>query len=120
MASLAYILPYLPGKEEVARDMLERLQQPGPMHDAYVASRTAKGITRETVRRQKTPDGSFAIIVLEGDDIGAALQQYATSDDAFDRQFREFVKEVHGIDLALDPPPDVVLVSDAEFQPARP
>lgn len=68
MASLAYILPYVPGKEEVARDMLERLQQPGPMNDAHVASNTAKGITRETVWRQRTPDGSFAIIVLEGDD----------------------------------------------------
>lgn len=42
MASLAYILPHVPGKEEVARDMLERLQQPGPMNDAYVASRTAQ------------------------------------------------------------------------------
>ena len=120
MASLAYILPYLPGKEEDARDMLARLQQPGPMNEAYVASRTAKGISRETVWRQRTPEGSFAIIVLEGDDPGAALQQYATSDEPFDRQFRDFVKDVHGIDMALDPPPDVVLVSDAGFQPARP
>ena len=39
----------------------------------------------------------------------------AFADDPFHRQFREFVEDVHGVDLANDPPPDVSLISDTRF-----
>ena len=48
-----------------------------------------------------------AIVTIEGDDLQSAFGKIATSDQPFDRQFREFVKDVHGVDLAKDPPPDV-------------
>ena len=48
-------------------------------------------------------------------DLMSALGVSATSDDPFHRQFREFVKDVHGVDLANDQPPDVHLISDARF-----
>jgi hypothetical protein len=53
--------------------------------------------------------------VLEGDDVQGALGVSATSDDPFHQQFREFVKDVHGVDLANDPPPDISLITDTQF-----
>jgi len=64
---------------------------------------------------QKTPDATLAIIVLEGDDVESALGVSATSDDPVHQQFREFVKDVHGVDLANDPPPDISLITDTQF-----
>jgi hypothetical protein len=115
VATIVFALPILPGKEDVDREMLERLNAPGPEKDAYVSARRAQGLTREQVWHQVTPNGTLAIIVLEGDDLISALGVSATSDDPFHRQFREFVKDVHGVDLANDPPPDVHLISDTRF-----
>jgi hypothetical protein len=53
--------------------------------------------------------------LLEGDDVHSALGVSATSDDPFHQQFREFVKDVHGVDLANDPPPDISLIADTQF-----
>jgi hypothetical protein len=115
VATIVFALPILPGKETVDREMLERLDAPGPEKDAYVSARRAQGITREQVWHQVTPNGTLAIIVLEGDDLMSALGVSATSDDPFHRQFREFVKDVHGVDLANDPPPEVQLITETRF-----
>jgi hypothetical protein len=115
VATIVFALPILPGKEEVDQEMLERLNAPGLEHDAYVSARRAQGLTREQVWHQVTPNGTLAIIVLEGDDLTSALGMSATSDEPFHRQFREFVKDVHGVDLANDPPPDVRLISETRF-----
>jgi hypothetical protein len=115
VATIVFALPILPGQEGVDREMLERLNAPGPQKDAYVGARRAQGLTREQVWHQVTPNGTLAIIVLEGDDVMSALGVSATSDDPFHRQFREFVKDVHGVDLANDPPPDISLITDTQF-----
>ena len=85
MATIVFALPILPGKEAVDREMLERLNAPGPEKDAYVSARRAQGITREQVWHQVTPNGTLAIIVLEGEDLMSALGVSATSDDPFHR-----------------------------------
>jgi hypothetical protein len=115
VATIVFALPIVPGKEDVDRQTLERLSTPGLEHDAYVSARRAQGLTREQVWHQVTPDGTLAIVVLEGDDVMSALGASATSDDPFHRRFREFVQDVHGVDLANDPPPDVRLISDTRF-----
>jgi len=115
VATIVFALPILPGKEGVDQEMLERLNAPGPEKDAYVSARRAQGLTREQVWHQVTPNGTLAIIVLEGDDLMSSLGVAATSDEPFHRQFREFVNDVHGVDLANDPPPDVRLISDTSF-----
>jgi hypothetical protein len=115
VATIVFALPILPGKEDVDREMLERLNAPGPEKDAYVGARRDQGLTREQVRHQVTPNGTLAIIVLEADDLMSALGVSATSDDPFHRQFREFVKDVHGVGFANDPPPDAQLISDTRF-----
>jgi hypothetical protein len=112
---LVFAMPVLPGKEETDREMFRRLSAPGPERDAYMAARRSQGLAREAVWHQKTPMGTFAIALLEGDDIASSLGRIATSDEPFARQFRAFVKDVHGVDLATDPPPDVIPLSDTRF-----
>ena len=53
---------------------------------------------------------TFAVVVLESPDIQAAMGALATSDEPFDKWFREHIRDVHGIDLAEEsPPPEQVL-----------
>jgi hypothetical protein len=115
MPIFAFAMPVVPGKEETDEKMLQQLSGSGPEHDAYVAARRAQGFSRELVFHQKTPMGTFALIILEGDDPAASLGKVATSDEPFAVQFREFVKEVHNVDLAKDPPPEVKLLMDTRF-----
>ena len=104
MATFAFAMPLLPGKEEVDREMFERFSS-GDEKEAYQAARRGQGLTREVVWHQPMPNGTLAIVLMEGDDVGSALQKIATSEEPFDQRFRDFVKEVQGIDLAMDPPP---------------
>src|SRR4051812_24607802 len=106
MATIAFVVPLLPGKEEADREMFKRFNS-GEEKKTYLAARRGQGVRREAVWHQKTPNGTLAIVMFEADDVGSALHKIATSDEPFDRQFREFIKEVHGIDLAKDPPPEV-------------
>jgi hypothetical protein len=108
MPAVAFCAPILPGKEETDRKGFEEVL--GPRREEYDASRRRAGITREMVWHQETPDGTVAVVYLEADDIPASMQALATSDDAFDKWFRELVKEVHGIDMSEGgPPPELVI-----------
>jgi hypothetical protein len=113
--TFVFVMPLLPGKAEVDRQMLERVTAPGPDRDAYVAARRSQGVAREAIWHQNTPMGTLAIVLLEAEDIASSFGKIATSDEPFAQQFREFVKEVHGVDLAKDPPPEVSLISDTRF-----
>jgi hypothetical protein len=114
MATFAFVAPVLPGKAETDRDGMQRFST-GEEKDAYEASRRALGFQREAIWHQETPDGTIAIVVWEADDIEAAFGGIATSDEPFDRQFREFLRDVHGLDVANDPPPEVRPVIDHRF-----
>ncbi len=112
MPSVAFCVPIIPGKEETDRSGFE--EAAGPRREEYDASRRRAGISREMVWHQATPDGTVAVVYLEADDIPAAMQAMATSDDPFDQRFRELLKEVHGIDLTEGgPAPE--LVHEASF-----
>ena len=116
MATSVFVLPIVPGKEDFDRETLQRMAAaPGPEHDAYVEARRAQGVTREAVWHQRTPMGTFAIVLMEGDDLNAAMGAMITGQDPFNTRFREFVKEVHGVDLAADAPPDVTPIVDNRF-----
>jgi hypothetical protein len=110
--STGFCAPIIPGKEEVDRKGLEEAQ--GPRREEYEASRRRAGITREMVWHQETPNGTVAVVYLEADDIPTAMQTLGTSDDPFDRWFRELVKDVHGIDMA-EGGPGPELVVDSSF-----
>jgi len=115
VATSVFVLPILPGKEDVDRDTLQGMAAPGPEHDAYVEARRSQGVTREAVWHQRTPMGTFAIVLMEGDDIDAAMGAMIAGQDPFNVQFRRFVQDVHGVDLAGDAPPDVTPIVDVRF-----
>jgi hypothetical protein len=57
----------------------------------------------------------MAVVVMEADDIGRAMEGVASSDDPFNQWFRERVQDVHGIDLQSGPPPESQQIHDHRF-----
>src|SRR5687768_16865715 len=106
MQTIGFIAPLVAGRTEADRAAMISCWR-GDRRDAYEASRRRHGITREAVFIQPTPGGDVAVVYLEADDVQSALAGMATSDDAFDRWFRDHVRDVHGIDIADGfPPPE--------------
>src|SRR3954452_10875293 len=104
--TLAFAMPILPGKSDADRAAMEACSN-GERQADHAASRVRAGITRESVWIQSTPGGDVAVVVLEGNDINAAMGTFATSQEAFDSWFRDVLKDVHGIDLSEEfPPPE--------------
>lgn len=97
--TICLALPLLPGTTDTERDEMMSCWQ-GERAEAYRASRSRHGITREATWIQSTPAGDFSIVLLESNDLSSSLFGVATSNDAFDVWFRAHVREMHGIDLA--------------------
>jgi hypothetical protein len=112
MAAVAFALPIVPGKEEMDRDAFEEMR--GSRREEYEDARRAAGIKREAVWHQETPQGTLAVVYLEADDVGAAMQAIGTSEAPFDRWFRNTMEQVHGIDLAGSAAPPQPIM-DASF-----
>jgi len=109
MPTIAFAAPLLPGKTDADREALASCAS-GDRRADYEASRKRAGITREAVWIQSTPGGDVAVVVIESDDVQAAMGALATSEDPFDVWFRDHVRDVHGIDIAEEsPPPEQIL-----------
>jgi hypothetical protein len=107
--TLAFAVPILPGKADADRAAMASCRS-GERQADHAASRARAGITRESVWIQSTPGGDVAVVVLEADDVDAAMGTLATSQEPFDAWFREVLKDVHDIDLAESfPPPELVM-----------
>jgi len=98
MASLAMILPLLPGKTEAWKHWVQEMA--GARLSEFQASRKRLGITREESFLQQTPQGDMAILYIEAEDIAHAFQGLATWQDPFDVLFRQKTQEFFGLDLA--------------------
>ena len=101
---MAFAVPLLPGKTETDRETMLACWH-GERRAAHSASRERLGITRESVWLQATPAGDLVVVQLAARDLEAALVGMATSDEPFDRWFREHVMDVHGVDLTQPMPP---------------
>jgi hypothetical protein len=101
MASYAFAIPIRPEMVERDRELAKELN--GPRKAEFAASRARAGITSERVWVQQTPQGTLAVVVLEGDDIGRALGVIASSQDPFDVWWRAQILEIHGVDLSQPP-----------------
>lgn len=89
---LAFAAPLQPGKTDLARQFA---------NEAYVTrksemaeSRRAKGLTREEVVLHQTPAGDMVVVYLEGQDPVDGNRQFAASNSAFDRWFKDQCKEI--------------------------
>ena len=109
MPTIAFAAPLLPGKTDADREALASCAS-GDRRADHEASRERAGITREAVWIQSTPGGDVAVVVIESDDIQAAMGALATSEEPFDVWFRDHIRDVHGMDLAEEsPPPEQIL-----------
>ena len=109
MQTIAFASPILPGKTQTDRDAMESCAH-GDRQAQFQASRRRAGIERESVWVQSTPGGDVAVVLIEAPDIQTAMGSLATSEDPFDRWFREHIKDVHGMDLAEGFPPPEQLI----------
>src|SRR3712207_5367709 len=98
MQSIGFIAPLVPGQTETDRAGMISCWR-GERRAAYQASRQRLGITREAVFIQSTPGGDAVVVYWEADDLDAAFKGIATSDDPFDRWFRDHVRQVHGMNV---------------------
>jgi hypothetical protein len=99
----------LPGKTDADRAAMASCRD-GARKEAYEDARRRAGITREAVWIQSTPAGDVAVVYMEADDLAAAFTTLGTSDEPFDRWFRDHIRDVHGVALEEGfPPPEQVL-----------
>ena len=97
--TLCFAAPLLPGTTSVDREEMLSCWH-GERTEEHAAARRRHGISRESVWIQGTPAGDVAVVLIESPDLPTALYELATSDEPFDRWFREHVMAVHGFDLA--------------------
>ena len=107
--TIAFIAPLLPGKTETDRREMRSCWN-GERAAGHAESRRRLGITREGIWIQSGPDGDVAVVYMEAEDVAAVFAGMATSDEPFDRWFRDHVLDVHGLDVTEGfPPPEQVL-----------
>jgi hypothetical protein len=102
MDQTLFALPIVPGKTEAARAFLQELE--GARKEQYAASEQRLGLTKEVWAIQPTGQGDLFVVYFAGQNIGHAFQQFATSQDEFDRWFKQRVRETTGADLNTPPP----------------
>jgi hypothetical protein len=98
LRGFAFSIPVVPGKEEVDRGTLDEMA--GPRREQYEAALRQAGLTRQAIWHQETPDGTVAVVYVEGEDPEAGVAQFGSSDEPFNAWFREQMKEVHGVDIS--------------------
>jgi hypothetical protein len=109
MQSIAFAAPLLPGKTEADLEAMASVSS-GERRADHDASRRRAGITRESAWLQRTPDGDAVVVLIEADDVQAAMGTLATSQEPFDVWFREHIKAAHGMDMSEGfPRPEQVL-----------
>jgi hypothetical protein len=113
MSSISFVIPVLPGKEQADREWMAAME--GARRDEYLSAWKNAGVTRHAVWQQQTAGGTVDVVYLEADDISAAMQSITTSDEPFQRWFREQVLDVHGVDLTSGAPPQAEQIHDTSF-----
>ncbi|HYH32437.1 MAG TPA: hypothetical protein VD903_18860 [Pseudonocardia sp.] len=98
MPMIAMALPIPPEKYPVWRETV--LSFAGARRAEYDASRRRMGVVRQGVWVQQTPQGPVEILVIDAADPATLFERLATSQEPFDVEFRAFVLDVYGLDLA--------------------
>ncbi len=99
MQCIAFAAPLLPGKTEADIAAMASVTS-GERRADHEASRRRAGIARESAWLQRTPEGDVVVVLIEADDVAAAMGTIATSTEPFDVWFREHIKDAHGMDMA--------------------
>ena len=113
MSSISFVVPVLQGKEQAVREWMDAMA--GARREEYQSAWKNAGFTRHAIWQQQTANGTVDVVYLEADDIPAAMQDITTSEEPFQRWFRERVLDVHGIDLTSQAPPQSEQIHDSSF-----
>ena|ERR1035437_4750126 len=97
MANYCFVAPILAGGMDKVHSFIKDEITNNANHDRF--NRSA-GMTREQVWVQHTPMGDFAVVSYEVDDPAKTFAALASSTDPYAVKFRNFLKEVHGIDFS--------------------
>ena len=104
MPAITFAAPLLPGMTDAW--LQAAAEMTGARSAAFAESRQRMGLTREVVSLQRTPQGDFVVVCLEGDDPDAVISKYLNSEEPFDRWFAETVLTgCHGMTASQEPPP---------------
>src|SRR5688500_16277373 len=108
-----FALPILPGQTEAARAYLRELG--GPRKQELAACGQSVGIVKETWAIQQSPQGDLFIVYMAGENLARAFEQFAASQDEFDRWQKQQVLATTGADLNTPPPgPISEILADCE------
>ena len=113
MDQTLFALPILPGQTEAARAFLREMD--GPRKLELAACGQSVGIVKETWAIQQTPQGDIFVVYMAGENLARAFEQFAASQDEFDRWQKQQVQETTGADLNTPPPgPIREILADCE------
>ena len=98
MAGIVLTFPILSGKVEAWRQFCQEIT--GLRQQMHETSRRRLGITRERLALMESPYGAAAVTTIEAANVVDALGQMTSSDDLFDRWYREQMLELYGVSLA--------------------
>ena len=101
MDQALFALPILPDQTEAARAFLQELG--GPRKHELAACSRGMGLDREVWAIQQGPQGDLLVGYLIGRDLARAFTNFAASQDAFDRWFKDQVQAATGADLNTPP-----------------
>jgi len=98
MPGFAFSIPVVSGKEELDLRTLDEMLN--DRRGEYEAALRRAGISRQAIWHQRTPDGTVAVVYVEGDDPEAGLARFSSAEEPLNTWFREVMKEVHGVDIS--------------------
>jgi hypothetical protein len=113
MKTYMFAVPVAPGKTETWKQYVKEMT--GPRNDEYKKSRKRAGIKVEKVFLQQTAHGDMCVVMLGGDNPQKSLETMMTSNEPFDKWFREKVLiEAHGLDMSQPMPQNHQIIDYSE------
>ena len=97
MPEIALALPIPPEQYPTWREVVDSFA--GERRAEFDAACRRRGVVRERIWVQQTPQGPMEILVIEAADVGLVFERMATSQHPFDVEFRAFLLDVYGLDL---------------------
>jgi hypothetical protein len=98
----AFAAPLQPGKTEAGIAFAKEAYD--GRKNEMAESRLAQKLTREEVFLNRTPAGDVIVVYLEGEDPIEANRQFAASNSAYDRWFKDRCKEIFPAYVDFDQP----------------
>lgn len=104
MPTYAYMSAVQPGKLQTWMHYVREMKT--TYKADLEASRKRMGVKKEEVWLQQMPEGAYAVVHIEAEDVGRVFEQLMTSQEPFDKWFRDRILiEVHGVNPSAPPPP---------------